>query len=102
MNHNLLSVGQMCYQGHTILFKSTKCEIKKGVYGEIVDTASRAPNDIYVLDEATNSCLIAKEDDTIIGSNDDRLSKKFATNMQSDFEMYLLVELTYLLGLQIS
>ena len=54
------------------------------------------------MDEATNSCLIAKEDDTIIGSNDDRLSKKFATNMQSDFEMSLIGELTYFLGLQIS
>ena len=27
MNHNLLSVGQMCDQGHTMLFNSTKCEI---------------------------------------------------------------------------
>ena len=102
MNQNLLSVGQMCDQGHTILFNSTKCEIRKGVYGEIVATASRAPNDIYVLDEATKACLIAKEDDTIIGSNDDRLSKKFTTKVQSDFEMSLLGELTYFLGLQIS
>ena len=61
MNHNLLSVGQMCDQGHTILFNSTKCEIRKGVYGEIVATASRAPNDIYVLDEANKACLLAKE-----------------------------------------
>ena len=53
MNHNLLSVGQMCDQGHTILFNSTKCEVRKGVYGEIVATASRDPNDIYVLDEET-------------------------------------------------
>ena len=40
MNHNLLSVGKMCDQGHTILFNSTKCEIRKGRYGEIVATAS--------------------------------------------------------------
>ena len=40
MNHNLLSVGKMCDQGHTILFNSTKCEIKKGRYGEIVATTS--------------------------------------------------------------
>ena len=71
MNQNLLNVGQMCDQGHTILFNSTKCETRKGVYGENVATASRAPNDIYVLDEATKACLIAKEDDTIIVSNDD-------------------------------
>ena len=102
MNHNLFSVGQMCDQGHTILFNSTKCEIRKGRYGEIVAIASRAPNDIYVLDEATKACLIAKEDDMVFGSNDDRLSKKFSTNMQSDFEMSLLGELTNFLGLQIS
>ena len=29
MNHNLLSVGKMCDQGHTVLFNSTKCEIRK-------------------------------------------------------------------------
>ena len=40
MNHNLLNVGQMCDQGHTILFNSTKCEIRKGKYGEIVATTS--------------------------------------------------------------
>ena len=95
-------LGQMCDQRHTIIFNSTKCEIRKGVYGEIVATASRAPNNIYVLDQATKACLIAKEDDTIIGSNDDPLSKKFATKVQSEFEMSLLGELTYFLGLQIS
>ena len=41
-------------------------------------------------------------DDIIFGSNDDRLSKNFSTNMQSEFEMSLLGELTYFLGLQIS
>ena len=75
MNHNLLSVGKMCDQGHTMLFNSTKCEIGKDNYGKIVATPSQAPNDIYVLDEATRACLIAKEDNTIIGSNNDQLSK---------------------------
>ena len=102
MNHNLLSFGQTCDQGHKILFNSTKCEIRKGRFGEIVATASQAPNDIYVLDEATKERLIAKEDDIIFGSNDDRLSNNFATNMKSEFEMSLLGELTYFLGLQIS
>ena len=41
-------------------------------------------------------------DDIIFGSNDDLLSKNFATKMQSEFEMSLLGELTYFLGLQIS
>ena len=61
--------------------------MRKGMYGEIVAIASRSPNDIYVLDEATKACLIAKEDDIIFGSNDDQLSKNFSTKMQSDFEM---------------
>ena len=60
MNQNLLSVGKMCDQGHTMLFNSTKCEIRKGRYGKIVATTSRARNDIYVLDEATKACLLAK------------------------------------------
>ena len=30
MNQNLLSVGKMCDQGHTMLFNSKKCEIRKG------------------------------------------------------------------------
>ena len=64
MNQNLLSVGQMCDQGHTMLFNSTKCEIMKCRYGKIVATTSRAPNDIYVLDEATKACLLAKEDES--------------------------------------
>ena len=41
-------------------------------------------------------------DDIIFGSNDDRLSKNFSTKMQIEFEMSLLGELTYFLGLQIS
>ena len=102
MNHNLLSVGQICDQGHTILFNSTKCEIRKGRYDEIVAIASLAPNDIYVMDEETKAPLIAKEDDIIFGSNDDQLSKKFSTNMKIDFEMSLFGKLTCFLGLQIS
>ena len=41
-------------------------------------------------------------DDIIFGSNDDRLRKDFGTKMQSEFEMSMLGELTYFLGLQIS
>ena len=61
MNHNLLSVGKMCDQEYTMLFNSTKCEIRKGSYGKFVAIASRAPNDIYVLHEETKACLLAKE-----------------------------------------
>ena len=60
MNHNLPSVGKMFDQGHTMLFNSTKCEIRKGRYGKIVATGSQVPNDIYVMDEETKACILAK------------------------------------------
>lgn len=41
-------------------------------------------------------------DGIIFGSNDDQLSRNFATKMQSEFEISLHGELTYFLGLQIS
>jgi hypothetical protein len=40
-------------------------------------------------------------DDIIFGSIDDRLSQKFAKDMQNEFEISLLRELSFFLGLQI-
>jgi hypothetical protein len=40
-------------------------------------------------------------DDIIFGSDDDRMSQKFAEDMQNEFEMSLLGELSFFLGLQI-
>ena len=54
------------------------------------------------VDQDNLTIIKAYVDDIIFGSNDDRLSKNFATKMQSEFEMSLLGELTYFLGLQIS
>ena len=38
-------------------------------------------------------------DDIIFGSDDDKMSQKFSKDMQSEFEMYLLGELNFFLGL---
>ncbi len=40
-------------------------------------------------------------DDIIFGGDDDRLSQQFSKDMQKEFEMSLLGELNYFLGLQI-
>ena len=40
-------------------------------------------------------------DDIIFGSNEEAMSQSFALVMQKEFEMSLLGELTYFLGLQI-
>ena len=41
-------------------------------------------------------------DDIVFGSNDDALSQGFSILIQSEFEMSMLGELSYFLGLQIS
>lgn len=65
MNHGLLSVIQMCDQGHTLLFDSKKCEIRREKPDKLVATAIRTPNDIYTLDETINKgCFLAKEDES--------------------------------------
>ena len=40
-------------------------------------------------------------DDIIFGSNEEAMSQKFSLVMQKEFEMSLLGELTYFLGLQV-
>jgi hypothetical protein len=49
MKHNLLSVSQMCDQGHKVTFDSQKCEIRKEGSGKLVATAARTSRKIYVL-----------------------------------------------------
>ena len=49
MKHNILSVRQMCDQGHKITFNSQKCKIRKEVSGKLIATAVRTSINIYVL-----------------------------------------------------
>ena len=51
IKHNLPSVSQMCDQGHTLLFDSKKCEIRKVGLGNLVATTIRTPKNIYILNE---------------------------------------------------
>jgi hypothetical protein len=59
MKHNLLSVSQMCDQGHKVTFDSQKCEIRKEGSGKLVATATRTSINIYVLRKIGNEkwCL---------------------------------------------
>ena len=45
--------------------------------------------------------VVVYVDDIIFGSNEESMSQKFASVMQQEFEMSLLGELTYFLGLQV-
>jgi hypothetical protein len=59
-------------------------------------------NNLYI--KVTQDSILLIEfhvDDIIFGSIDDRFSQKFAKDMQNEFEMSLLVELCFFLGLQV-
>jgi hypothetical protein len=65
MKHNLLSVSQMCDQGHKVTFDSQKCEIRKEGSGKLVTIAARTSSNIYVLREIGNEkCCLGKEDES--------------------------------------
>ena len=60
-------------------------------------------NNLYIKEE--HDSLIIVEiyvDDIIFGSDNDELRKQFAQSMQNEFEMSMLGELNFFLGLQIS
>jgi hypothetical protein len=65
MKHNLLSVSQMCDQGHKVTFDSQKCEIRKEGSGKLVTTGATTSSNIYVLSEIGNEkCCLGKEDES--------------------------------------
>jgi hypothetical protein len=64
MKHNLLSVIQMCDQGHKLVFDSKKCEIRKAKSCKLVAVAVRTPSNIYVLNEiGKERCCLGKDDE---------------------------------------
>jgi hypothetical protein len=64
MKHNILSVIQMCEQGHKVTFNSQKCEIRKEGSGKLIATTARTSSNIYVLSEIGNEkCCLGKEDE---------------------------------------
>jgi hypothetical protein len=61
-----------------------------------------ANNNLYIKVSQGNILLVeVYVDDIIFCSDDDRLSQKFAREMQNEFEMSLLGELSFFMGLQI-
>jgi hypothetical protein len=95
------------------------CKLKKALYGlkqaprswysrldkylqQAVFRKGSADNNLYIKVSQGNILLIeVYVDDIIFGSDDDRLIHKFAKDMQNEFEMSLLGELSFFMGLQI-
>lgn len=60
-------------------------------------------NNIYIKVENKNMIIIVVYvDDIIFGSNTNNLSQRFVEEMQKEFDMSMLGELSFFLGLQIS
>jgi hypothetical protein len=77
---------------HTIVHIQNRVMLRKG----------SADNNLYI--KVTQDGILLIEFyvyDIIFGSIDDRLSQKFAKDMKNEFEMSLLGELSFFLGLQI-
>eukprot|EP00253_Pinus_taeda_P027394 PITA_27394 len=65
-------------------------------------TKSSADSNLYTKIETDKLLIIiVYVDDIIFGSNEESMSQNFASVMQQEFEMSLLGELTYFLGLQV-
>ncbi|KAL8120227.1 hypothetical protein AgCh_017390 [Apium graveolens] len=58
---------------------------------------------LYGLKQTPRACILVQiyVDDIIFGSTDEKLCKKFAKLMQSKYEMSMMGELTYFIGLQV-
>eukprot|EP00253_Pinus_taeda_P024832 PITA_24832 len=65
-------------------------------------TKGYADNNLYIkIENDKLLIIIVYVDDIIFGSNEESMSHNFALVMQQEFEMSLLGELTYFLGLQV-
>jgi hypothetical protein len=61
LKHNLLSVIQMCDQGHNLTFHFQGYEIKKKGSRRLVENAYRISNNVYILNEIKGEkCYMGK------------------------------------------
>jgi hypothetical protein len=64
MKHNILSVIQICDEGHKLVFDSQNFKIRKAGSSRVVAIAVRTSRNIYVLSEIGNEkCCLGKEDE---------------------------------------
>ena len=95
--------------------KDHVCKLKRDLYGlkkaprawysrlDMYFKRGSANNNFYIKQDYGSILIIeVYVDDIIFGSDDNSLSQQFAKDMHKEFEMSLLGELTFFLGLQIS
>ena len=73
------------------------------VRSKIRDITGNVDNNLFIKFEHGNMIIIeVYVDDIVSRSDDDRLSQKFVKEIQNEFQMYMLGEVTFFLGLHIS
>lgn len=95
------------------------CKLRKALYGlkqaprawyarldsylrEIGFEKGQVDSNLYVKTEQSNQpVVIVYADDIIFGGNDEELCRNFAEEMKNEFEMSMLGELSFFLGLQV-
>ena len=60
LNHNLLSVSQMCDQGTEVLFSSKECVIRDLDTGKAIIKGKRTPTNLYILKNCNEQCYLSK------------------------------------------
>jgi len=63
LKQKLLSVSQMCDQGHDVLFHSKGCKVIDANTKKIVVKAIKTSGNVYVLEEGKEKCCIGKTDE---------------------------------------
>eukprot|EP00253_Pinus_taeda_P001730 PITA_01730 len=77
-------------------YRLDKCLHQQGFIKGLID------NNLYIkIDNNKLLILVVYVDDIIFGSNEEDMSQNFSLVMQKEFEMSMLGELTYFLGLQV-
>jgi len=63
LNHNLLSVSQMCDQGTEVIFRSNGCSVRDLDTGKTVIKGRRTPNNLYIFEEGQQQYYLSKNDE---------------------------------------
>ena len=64
LNHNILTVSQVCDIGCEVFFTSRYCKIKYVPLVKLVAKGIRTKNNVYVLKEEKEECHLSKYDES--------------------------------------
>ena len=69
LQHNLLSISQLCDKGNKVVFDSQSCKVINDKSNQIILTRSRTKGNIYIIEECGENesrCLITKDQENYL------------------------------------